>query len=341
MIVRVRGVKKVRSKGRIYYYHRATNTRLPDDPRSAEFISKLRALEAKQQAAPGPGTLGGLITQYHASPEWSNLAPRTKAYYNKTLDYFKPLDAMPLVNIDRQFIWKLRDQTASTHAQSFTNHVLLVLQLLFNWGMRRGLCESNPVLGVDRVKKPKDAPIKNRPWTEKEFDIVFSAASHSLQLAISLAAFAGLRESDVVKVTWGCYDGQSIETRQRKTGAPVWVPAHYKLRDLLDHSPRVSPLIVLNRQGMPYTTSALRTEFFRLLRKLKAAGEVGPGLSLHGLRHTLGTRLAEAGCDAQTIASVLGQQTTVMAEHYSRTANRRGNASAAIERLEKRDREAG
>lgn len=50
-----------------------------------------------------------------------------------------------------------------------------------------------------------------------------------------------------------------------------------------------------------------------------AVGKVQPGLSFHGLRYTQGTKLAEAGCDAPTIAAVLGQATTKIAEHYPRT----------------------
>jgi integrase len=145
----------------------------------------------------------------------------------------------------------------------------------------------------------------------------------------------------VVRATWACYDGAAIETRQTKTGFPVWVPAHYRLREILDAAPRVSPIIVIGERGKPYPKDTLRNLFFRLIGRLAREGKVGPGLSFHGLRHTLGTQLAEAGCDAQTIASILGQQSTAMAEHYSRTANRRGNATAAIEKLERKDRGRG
>jgi integrase len=82
----------------------------------------------------------------------------------------------------------------------------------------------------------------------------------------------------------------------------------------------------------------LRSSFFRLIRKLVQEGKVGPGLSFHGLRHTLGTALAEAGCDTPTIAAVLGQATTAMAEHYSKNAKRKHLVGAAIDRIEERDR---
>jgi hypothetical protein len=44
MIVRIRGVKKARAKGRIYYYHRRTGIRLPDDTRSGEFVAAVARL---------------------------------------------------------------------------------------------------------------------------------------------------------------------------------------------------------------------------------------------------------------------------------------------------------
>lgn len=336
MIVRVRGVKRVRSRGRIYYYHRATGARLPD-PSSPDFMAKVSAFNART-AAPVAATLGGLIQQYRGSPEWAGLAPNTHKTYGRSLDYLKPLHDMPLMQIDRQFIYGLRDEAMAQHKRGFANQLLQIIQLMWNWGARRGICEGNPAYGVERVKRPRLAPIKNRPWRGEELDTALIAASPPIRVAIALAAYTGLRESDVVRATWACYDGQAIETRQGKTGLPVWVPAHYRLREALDNTARVSPLIVIGEKGKPYTADTLRNLFFRLIGKLARDGKVGPGLSFHGLRHTLGTRLAEAGCDAQTIASVLGQRSTGMAEHYSRTANRRGNATAAIRKLEDQDR---
>lgn len=338
MIVRVKGVKKIRApNGRVYCYHRATGMRLPD-PGAPDFLTKLNALNARR-VEPQAGTLGALIAKYHASPEWANLAPATHREYNRVFDYLRPLDRMPLVQVDESFAYQLRDEAMAAHKRGFANGLLKVLQMLWNWGLRRRLCHGvNPILVVERIKRARNAPVKNRPWRAEELDVVLTEASRPVMVSVAIAAYAGLRESDVVRATWACYDGQAIETRQTKTGYPVWVPAHYRLRAILDATPRVSPLIVIGEKGKPYTADTLRNLFFRLIGRLAREGRVGPGLSFHGLRHTLGTQLAEAGCDAQTIASILGQRSTSMAEHYSRTANRRGNASAAIERLEQRDR---
>jgi integrase len=44
-------------------------------------------------------------------------------------------------------------------------------------------------------------------------------------------------------------------------------------------------------------------------------------LTFHGLRHTVGTLLIEAGADIDTVRRWLGQKTLAMAIHYSETAD--------------------
>ena len=56
-------------------------------------------------------------------------------------------------------------------------------------------------------------------------------------------------------------------------------------------------------------------------RRLTSEGLVGDGLTFHGLRHTVGTLLIEAGADIDTVRRWLGQKTLAMAIHYSETAD--------------------
>jgi integrase len=208
---------------------------------------------------------------------------------------------------------------------------------LFEWGSKCDPCDTNPAAKVDNIRRPKDAKLVNRGWRDDELETVLELAPPWLRVAIAIAAYTGMRESDVARVTWKKYNGREFETRQVKTGEPIWVAAHCRLREILGAAPRVSPQIVVGVRGRPMSANTLGSRFFDFLKSLPE-GTVERGLSFHGLRHTLGTRLAEAGCDAPTIASVLGQQTTQMAEHYSRTAHRHHLATAAIERIEEQDR---
>ncbi len=55
---------------------------------------------------------------------------------------------------------------------------------------------------------------------------------------------------------------------------------------------------------------------------------------LHGLRKCAARKLAEAGCSEEEIKSVTGHATTRMVEHYTKAANKKRQASAAILKLE-------
>jgi hypothetical protein len=83
MIIRIRGVKRVRAKGHTYYYHRRTMTRLPGEPGTTAFMDRLAELETKppEPTAPLPGTLGHYSSATAArrnSSNWLNaLAPIT------------------------------------------------------------------------------------------------------------------------------------------------------------------------------------------------------------------------------------------------------------------------
>jgi integrase len=72
----------------------------------------------------------------------------------------------------------------------------------------------------------------------------------------------------------------------------------------------------------------------KLRRTLEAEGVIGRGLTSHGLRHTLGTRLREAGADDRTIADILGQRSTAMARHYSENAALPDHAKDLVSKLD-------
>jgi integrase len=78
--------------------------------------------------------------------------------------------------------------------------------------------------------------------------------------------------------------------------------------------------VAVNSHGLPWTESGFNASFRKFKIALEIEGLIGKGLTLHGLRHTLGTRLREAGADDRTIADILGQKSATMARHYSESA---------------------
>ncbi len=336
---RISGIKKATAKGRVYYYDRVTGKRITAPFGSAAFVAEVEALRAgepEDTPPPRDGTFGGLVRAYKASPEFHGLADTTRKDYNRVFDYLKPLDAQPLVVFDSEFVLQVRDKAFAKHKWRFANYVRQVLHLLFNWAIPRGWTASNPVSAIERIRRPKDMPRRNRAWTAAEQAAVLDAAPPELKLPIAIGLYTGLREGDVLTLPWSAYDGHALTVVQAKTAEPLEIPVHRDLKPLLDAAfkTKTATVIVTGKRGRPYTKNGFRARFFKLVRQLHAAGRIGPGLTFHGTRHTVGTFLADAGADEYTIMVVLGHRSPDMARRYTRDANRKKRAAAGIELLE-------
>lgn len=360
MIVRIRGVNRVRSKGHVYLYHRKTGTRL--DPRLPPHELLKRIAELDRKGAPEnetalPGTLGHIIVAYKRSPEYTELRQRTKDDYQKVFDWLKPIQDRPLDEWTSAFVYKLRDKAFKAKKRRFANYVIQVLSRLFNWAKARDHIDRNPAADVDKLKKPRNAPVVNRAWKDEEIEAVLQRAPAGLLVPFAIGLFTGLREGDMVRLPKTAYNGTKFETRAEKNGQPIRIPAHKMLREILNESlawrarelARVNAIraargkpplpdatnLVVGARLKPFTQNGFQSRFFKFIRKLAEEGLVGEGLSYHGLRHTAGKLLAEAGCSVDDIMVVLGV-TREMAEHYSKEAERVKRASAAILKLEER-----
>lgn len=347
---KVAQVKKVTAKGRTYYYDRISGRRVHAPFGTAAFLVELETLRAgaagpaaQAPPPPRPGTFGALVHAYRMGPEFAALADRTRADYNRVFDYLAGLRQVPVSDWDTPYAVRVRDRALARHRWRFANHVLAVLSLTFNWGIPRGYAAANPADKVPMVRRPRDLAQQNRAWTDHELAVVLAAAPPELALPIALGAYTGLREGDVLALPLNAVhdtpDGPVIRWRQRKTGEALEIPVH---RDLLPHiawarrrDKRKGTTLVLGKRGLPYTESGFRARLFRLLRTLRDAGRVGAGLTFHGLRHTVGARLAEAGADDGTIQSLLGHRTAAQAQRYRRDASRKRQARAAVTILER------
>jgi integrase len=336
MEIKVRGVKLYRSRGKLYAYHRKTGQRVRAPFDTAAFLAEIERLNASAPLESRAGTLGALIAAYRRSPEFLELAPRTRADYQKVFNYLRPLDGDPLVTITSAYVIDIRDAAFAKHKRRFANYVLSVLRLLLKWGSVRDLVETNQAAVVPKIRRPRGMAPANRPWTDAEYLTVIGAATGGIKIAIALGRFTGIPEGDMIRLPRSAYDGQWITWRRGKTGNPVDLPAHPELKAILDDrrsAPVEAMTIVATAKGKPYTESGFRTMFFGLIKSLREAGLVGPGLSFQGLRTTAATALAEAGCSTQTIMAVTGHTTEAMVSHYTRQANRKEQAAVAVTQL--------
>lgn len=328
--VRVRGFKIFADRhGKLRCYHRNTGLKIDLEKMpfgSAEFFAECEKIAATYQAsgerAARPGTLGGLIEHYFAHDHFQHLADATKRDYRSCADFLRPIRDTPVHVIDTPLISGIHDKAAKKLGWRRGNYVLTFLSQVFKFAQPSGLAEKNPAQGAIPKRRPRDAAYANRPWTFEEEKAVLAAASPPLRAALSLMANTGLDPSDAIRLRRDALADGVIKGFRGKTRGEIAVPVGKRLSAALGAAPAHDAITVLaSSKGRPWTYDGLSTGFQRLKVKLEKAGTVAPGLTMKGLRHTVATTLREAGLDERTIADLLGQKTTSMAGHYSRSAD--------------------
>ncbi|MAC89694.1 MAG: site-specific recombinase [Maricaulis sp.] len=334
--VEIDGLHCPKVKGRRYVYDRKTKYRFSSDYGTWELVEEIKQYRASLpgQNCTRPGTWGGLVRAFKKSPEWRELAPRTrKDYDTRVFDWLKRMDDVPLERITGPDIFKLRDAAAKKSTRR-ANYVIQVMSRVFAWAMPRGLARSNPAAGVSLLKRDKSKPRANRPWTMAECRAVLDAAPVHLKVPIALSMFTGIREADALRLRWDTYSDGQFNFRPNKNDYDLWISPPPTLAAVLKTAPRNALTISVNSRGAQWTESGFRASWRKLRIKLENGGKVEAGLTIHGLRHTVGNVLADEGVSTEHIAKVLGI-TEKAAKIYSDRATRKRATSAAVVHLDK------
>jgi integrase len=307
---------------------------------------------AKRKELQRIGTVGALIREYQASPEWAQKQPATRADYAKGLNFLAGHSHRLVRELKREHVIKLRNAAgwdvdpasdAKTLVPSRANKVLAVLSILLTHAVDLGWRTDNPALGVKRLRMDGEG---YRAWTDAEIAAFRASAPAEWVFALLLALGTGQRGQDQVAMRWADYDGTGIRVVQRKGRGRValWIPCHPALRAALDGRERRGPMILTRvlqprQQGGAVVHGAWPVNAFQ-----KAAGSAirAAGLSVageagvvwHGLRAVAASWLAEAGCPDAEIQAITGHTTARMVQHYRRGAAQKTLAASAVARLD-------
>lgn len=319
-----------------YFYHRATKTRLPH-PDDKNFAAALHA--ARMKGSIEPGTVGALLEEYKRTPEWRVFSPETKRIKLRAFDFLQGMARVPVAAVRRRDVLAIRDALADT--PGIANQFAASVSALLAFAVDREYRDSNPAARIKKIRGGEWAA-----WPDSTVTIALGALPERFRRALLLALYTGQREGDVVAMTWARYDGAGIEVRQEKTDEPLWIPCHPALRAELDawKAEAQSTHMLTDSDGKPWTSKTFRVAFSRIIngRKNKLRGKttiIPPahpalvGLTFHGLRKSAASRLAEAGCTTQEIMAITGHRTLAMVEKYTRAAEQKRRAVAAVEKL--------
>lgn len=330
----VKHLKRYRDRhGKLRLYHRPSGTPIASVYGTPEFFQELERLNAKtaRQAAKPKGTLL-MVWEAYKKPAFLTLAPETQKGYEKYFKLLAPFHNTPVREITSATVSEIRDHLFVTKGRRTANYVMAVLSVVFAFAVEKRYAHTNPVKEVKRVRKPKKAPRANRPWTAGECRAVIDRAPPHLRLPLAMCMFTGMRKRDALTLTAAAIDKAGRLTFETsKTDEMVSVMPHQLLKEALARRPHPNAkTLAVTMEGQTWTSSGFDTVWSRFKADLEKEGLVEKGLTIHGLRHTVGGLLADAGCDPDTIRRVLGQKTLHMALLYSERAKRARDTHAAM-----------
>lgn len=330
-------VRRKLASGRFKDYWRfrrgERDTALPGKPGDPEFHARYSEILHEEERIAADRTkprhsFDWLCDEYLESAEFKALSSRTQDDYRYTIDnrLRTVLGPERFDSIKRPTIKALRDNAA---AQPRTAHkIKQMVSRLYSWADENDLVEPgyNPATGIRKLKA-KVKPITI--WSDEEIELFLKHCEPFMKTPVLLALYTGQRREDLVQMKWTDYQGGIIRVRQNKTGEPLDIPCHPKLKAHLDAiQTKFGGAIVRTAQGKPMNAGMLSSALNRALGAIEGM----PHRSWHGLRYASAGRLEAAGCSVVQIISIIGHRTYQMAIQYAR---QRRDAAAAIEKLEK------
>jgi integrase len=323
-------VKKVRSKGRDYYYFdtgklvegKKVYTRLPGI-REAGFGGSYAALlgHRNRKAPTDLLRVPKLVDLYQRSPAYAGLATASQKLYDI---YFRRLEKLlptaPVGEITRGDMRKLIDGMSATPGAA--NAFLGAASALFGWARDREYIAANPCEGIDQLPGGE-----HHPWPEHVLRAALASDDSAVRLLTHLLYYTAQRLGDVLRMGWGDIADDRALVRQQKTGKVLSIPLHRALRAELAKRPQAGATIVVSTAGRP-----LSGDMARKALKTFTAEQNAPCVP-HGLRKNAVIALLEAGCSVAETAAISGQ-TLRMVEHYARARDQAKLAGDAIMRWE-------
>lgn len=254
-----------------------------------------------------------------------------KSYDNdlrKISTYFEKKD---LLNLTIKDIEKYLN-TLNELAPSSISHNISSLKTFYNYLVKVGKCNINPMSGIKQPKLGTHLPTyltieEVDKLLDIEIETPFDARNKAM---LELMYATGLRISEVVSLEFNNIDYDECIIRVMGKGSKERiVPINdIALECLKDYIENYRPLMIknnmnnylfLNNHGNMMT----RQGVFKVLKKECLLKGITKNVSPHTLRHTFATHLLENGADLRIIQELLGHSDIATTQIYTHLTNER------------------
>lgn len=263
--------------------------------------------------------------------------PRTVAFYKEKLARlleYQPLASAKLDDIDEFLIEGLVQERRKVVAPATVNRQLATLRRLL-----RLAYEWKVIARVPRIRLLPGERNREFVLTHKQENLYLELAPQPLHDVGLLILDTGLRVGEALALAWRdihpepatgakygylqVRDGKSRNAK-RTVSLTARVNAMLKIRAVTAMSPYVFP----GRSEQPFVGTSLNHQHQRARKTLKLPND----FVIHSLRHTMLTRLGEAGVDAFTIMRIAGHSSITVSQRYVHPSSEA--MERAFERLE-------
>lgn len=327
----LKGLFKVKAKGKIYYYAYRGGPRIDAKFGTNAFLQEF--IDARAPANYDKSKVGAWVGLYRASDDYEKLAPTTKKNWGPLLDNIKqhfgeyPVRFFNRPDI-RQDIKQWRNRWRATPRMA--DLAKQVLSRLCSFMVEEGLLATNPCEGISNLYSNNRSDII---WTDEDLTALKAVASPEIYSAAILAAYTGLRQGDLLRLTWGrvgdlCIDLKTSKSRGRRSAL---IPLYKDLRDVLGTIPKRATTVLTNTHGRPW-----RGGFGSSWAE--ACDRAGLGerdLHFHDLRGTAATKFYSAEFSSREIADILGWSPERVEQLLDRYVRRSELLLARIHRLDR------
>ena len=222
-----------------------------------------------------------------------------------TGSYFRQLHGMPVDAVTRKDVASVLVTITRQRSPITAGLARGALQAFFVWAMQQGLVESNPVVGT---APPDMGKARERVLSDQELVAIWNACGDDdYGRIVRLLWLTGCRRQEVGGMAWGELDLErglwTIPAARSKNGRAHTLPLMPMVLDIIAQVPRM-----VSRDQLFGTRAA---SGFCDWGKAKAALDARCGVSdwtVHDIRRTVATRLADLGIAPHVIEQILNHQ---------------------------------
>lgn len=301
------------------------------EAKGKELIAEWQQREAESQREERITVLSDAITSYLKDKDGA-VQPNTLSEYKKLGKLVLTLlDDTPINIINDETIKGLKAKLKGRNATDNTiRHYLVFINSVLQYAEQQGYELSSPGYHAETNKPPK---YKGSSWySVDEVRALLSAADSSdIRIAVYLAAYLGLRRSEILGLKWEnvntkdriikicekrieySNEGKTIVEQSNKMKTEYSdrvLPLPEALCEVLEAEPNKSSYVVTDAKGKPLAPQYLTKKFTSLLERHGLRK-----IRFHDLRHTCASLLLQSGVDMKTVQTILGHG------NYSTTAD--------------------